>query len=135
MHRWGLAARALREKAAYFAALDHVYLSINEDECQATLSENKWEIIFTGVIATLTFVRRLERICIRAFVDAIATLLSPLLCLVCCPPNLAPDADRATIDHALPPDYGSETRLRSSTRPSVGGAPFGRRRRSAKAFK
>ena len=41
-----------------------------------------------------------------------------LSCLVCCPPNLAPDADRPTIDHALPPDYGSETRLRSSTRPA-----------------
>ena len=55
-----LAARALRERAAYFAALDHVSLSINEHECQATLSENKWEIIFTGVVETLTFVRRLE---------------------------------------------------------------------------
>ena len=53
-------SHTLREKAAYFAALSHVYLSRNEEECQATLSENKWEIIFTGVIETLTFVRRFE---------------------------------------------------------------------------
>ena len=121
---------------AHFERKQHIsqpYLSRNEDECKATLSENKREIILTGVIEALTFVRRLgERICIRAFVEAIVTLLS-LLCLVCCLPNLAPDADRrSTMPSGL--WQRNQTPL-LPTVPSGGGAPFGRRRRSAKAFK